>query len=302
MNQTLSQQTKDLLSKHNLRLKRSLGQNLMIDPAAIQRIIDAAELTKDDTVIEIGTGTGLLTKELAKVAKRVITFEVDRKIVEAAKDYLADCWNVDIINEDFLNVTGRWPCLPAGRWPMAGSEKSIPATGHRSPATKIVANIPYYITSPIIEKLISVRTNGHLPQQSLSLAVLTVQREFAERISAKPGTKEYGSFTVFMKFYCEAELVSFIPKTSFMPQPDIGSAIIRLKFREKPPVEVKDEKLFFEVVRVAFGQRRKTLKKALSAEFEKTKVEKALEKSGIDPVRRGETLSIDEFATLANNL
>lgn len=282
MNQSPSQETKDLLSKYNLQLKKSLGQNLMIDKAVLERIIEAAELLKDDTVIEIGTGTGLLSKELAKAAKKVITFEVDKRILEVAKEYLADCNNVEIVNEDFLKADLNTILSDYTLY-------SLPNT------LKAVANIPYYITSPIIEKIIENRKN-------LSLAVLTVQREFGERMTAVPGTKAYGSFSIFVNFYCEPEIVSLIPKSSFLPQPDIGSAIIRLKFRTTPAVKVKSEKTFFDSVHAAFGQRRKTLRKALSAKFDRNKVEKSLEISGIDPKRRGETLSLDEFAHLSDLL
>jgi len=298
MELSLSSQTKSLLSKNNVRLKKSLGQNLMIDKAVIQRMIEAAELSKDDTVLEIGTGTGLLTKELAKAAGKIVTFEVDRNILKAAREYLASCRNVEIVNEDFLKGTRDWG-LGAGKNNSSG-------TSPRLPAPKLVANIPYYITTPIIEKILTVRAylpaGRHGCHTPLTLAVLTVQREFAERMSAKPGTKEYGSFTVFLDYHCEAELVSLVPKTAFMPQPDIGSAVIRLKFRKSPPVAVKDEKLFFEVVRASFSQRRKTLRNCLLTKFDQKIVDAALSASGIDGKRRGETLSTYEFARLASNI
>jgi 16S rRNA (adenine1518-N6/adenine1519-N6)-dimethyltransferase len=254
----------------------------LTDQAALSRIINAAELSKEDSAIEIGTGTGILTKELSVHVKNVITFEVDKKIIEVSKEYLSGCNNVTIINEDFLEAN------PLSFLPLNKGEMSEGQKGY-----KIVANVPYYITSPIIEKIIEDKI-------CVSIAVLTVQREFAERIVAKPGTKDYGSFSIFVNYYCEPEIVSYIPKSSFLPQPDVGSAIIKLKFRKEPPVKVKSEEIFFKAVRASFGQRRKTLRNALQAKFEVSDIDKALALSGIDPKRRGETLAIQEFANLSN--
>ena len=210
-----SQLTKDLLTKHSFHLKRRLGQNLLTDEACLNRIIEAADLSEEDTVIEIGTGTGILTKELAKTAKKVITFEIDKRIVEIAREYLKDCTNIEIINEDFLTVG-------------AGRNLRLAET------VKFVANVPYYITTPIIEKILST---------PFSCAVLTVQREFAERMTANPGTKEYGSFTIFVNYYTEPEIVSYIPRSAFLPQPTVGSAIIRLA--AKPVGARRDAPLHF---------------------------------------------------------
>ena len=275
MNTSLSHLTRSLLNKHGFRIKKSLGQNFLTDPVALQRIVDAAEISKDDTVIEVGTGTGILTKELAKLAKRVISFEIDKKVIAVAIDYLVGCNNVEIVDRDFLDA-------------------DLTDIG----ASKVVANVPYYITTPIIEKIVDhVRTGGRL-----SLAILTVQREFAERMTAKPGTKEYGSFTVFVNYHTEPEIIANIPRSSFLPQPDVSSSIIRLKIRKSPIVDVKDEELFFKVVRASFGQRRKTLRNCLISKFDVNKVDAALAAAGIDPKRRGETLSIREFAALADQL
>lgn len=296
MNENISQITKTLLNKHHIHLKKSLGQNLLIDQASLERITSAAQLTKDDVVIEIGTGTGILTKELAKTAKKVITFEIDKKIIEVAKDYLIDCDNVEIKNEDFIKVD-MGSVIPA-KAGISSIYPGMPAfagmTAQTSSQTiKVVANVPYYVTTPIIEKI--------LESKRFSSAVLTVQREFAERMAAKLGTKDYGSFTIFMNFYTEPEIISYIPRSSFLPQPDVGSAIISLKIRKTPPVDVKNEEAFFKAVRAAFGQRRKTLRNALSSVFDIKEIDSALKKAGIDPKRRGETLSIREFASIQLN-
>ncbi len=275
MNESISQQTKSLLLKHGFHLKKSLGQNLLIDPGSLNRIIGSAGISEKDIILEIGTGTGILTKELAKKAKRVISCEIDKRIFEIANEYLAGIDNVELRNEDFLKT-------------------DIPAAIHRLPLPiKVIANVPYYITTPIIEKLLKHK-------ELLSEVILTVQREFAERMAAKPGTKDYGSFSVFVNYYTEPNILFNIPRSAFLPQPDVGSAVISLAVRKSPAVAVKDEKVFFEIVRAAFNQRRKTLKKALSAKFRPEIIENALSKSGIDGKRRGETLSIEEFAKISD--
>ena len=277
---SISQLTKDLLTKHNFHLKKGLGQNLLTDEACLNRIVEAAALSKDDTVIEIGTGTGILTKELAKVAKKVITFEIDKRIVEIAKEYLNGIDNIEIINEDFLKSDISYSSLVICH-------------------LKFVANVPYYITTPIIEKIVATphATSLRMIPQTI---VLTVQREFAQRMVAKPGTKDYGSFTIFVNYYTEPEIVSYIPKSAFLPQPTVGSAVIKLIPR---PVKTHcNASLLFPIVRAAFNQRRKTLRNALIARFDEDKVDNALSKAGIDPKIRGERLSIEDFVRLSDAL
>lgn len=293
MNQSISQQTKTLLLKHGFHLKKSLGQNLLIDPGSLNRIIEASDISEEDIILEIGTGTGILTKELSKKAKKVVSYEIDKRIFEVAKEYLAGIDNIDLRNKDFLRAT-----LTPASLPLAGEGR-----------VRVIANVPYYITTPIIEKIIMINRNNHVkacgrtPQQILiSSAILTVQREFAERMVAKPGTKDYGSFSIFVNYYTEPKILFNIPRSAFLPQPDVGSAVISLAVRKRPAVAVKDEKVFFEIVRAAFNQRRKTLKKALSAKFPPEVIENALSKSGIDGRRRGETLSIEEFAKICDCL
>ena len=286
MNESISQQTKSLLTKHDFHLKKSLGQNLLVDPACLNRIAEAAKISKEDIVLEIGTGSGILTKEIAKRAKQVISYEIDKRIFEVAKEYLAGIDNIDLKNEDFLKAS-LTPIPPA----MNAGQASPMGRG----GIKIVANVPYYITTPIIEKIFE---NKGL----FSTVVLTVQREFAERMAAKPGTKQYGSFTIFVNYHSSPKIVFNIPKSAFLPQPDVGSAVISMDIREKPKVAVNDEKTFFDIVRAAFGQRRKTLRNALLSKFDADVIDNALTRSGIDGKRRGETLSIEEFSSLANKI
>lgn len=244
----------------------------MVDPASLNRIIDAADISKEDTVIEIGTGSGILTKEISKKANKVISFEIDKRIFEVAKEYLRGIDNIDLRNEDFLRAD------------LKDVSKA-----------KVVANVPYYITTPIIERIFENKA-------LFSTVTLTVQREFAERMAARSGTKQYGSFTIFVNYHTEPKIAFYIPRSAFLPQPDVGSAVICMDIRKKPKVTVKDEKIFFEMVRAAFGQRRKTLRNALLSKFDSELVDKALSGSGIDGKRRGETLSIEEFGMLANEV
>jgi len=280
---SLSEDTKNLLDSFNIRLNKSLGQHFLVDQAALSRIVEAAELSRNDLVLEIGTGIGALTRELCSKAGFVISSEYDKKLIHAAEEYLKGQGNYEIVAGDFLK-------LDLG--PMLARFKDYKSR-------KVVANLPYYITSPIIEKLIDNRS-------CFKCMILTIQREVAHRIVSKPGTKEYGSFTVFVNYYCKPKIVSYIPKSSFLPQPDVGSAVIRLDVHEKPAVKVKSEKLFFDVMHAAFMQRRKMLKNAIeNAKIEgldRAKIEEALASSGIDLRRRGETLSIEEFAKLADHL
>lgn len=259
----------------NLRLKKSLGQNLMADKNIVQKIINNAKLCPDDVVVEIGTGTGILTKEIAKKASKVISFEIDKKIIIAAREYLEGFNNIEIINEDFLKYNLNTTLQKYG-----------------SHNLKAVANLPYYITSPIIEKIFISKL--------FSDAVLTVQKEFAQRITAKPRTKSYGSFTIFVNYYSEPLIISKVSKSSFLPKPKVDSAIVFLKIRKTPIVHVKSEETFFKIVRAAFGQRRKILRNALSSKFDLKKIDAALSISNIDPMRRGETLAIEEFADITN--
>jgi len=263
---------RELLHKHGIKLNKSLGQHFLSDTSQLKKIADAASLTKDDIVLEVGTGVGTLTKYLAQKAGFVISVEIDKKMIPAAKEYLRDFDNIKIINADIMKCN--IPKLLADH----------PGYKHK----KVVANVPYYLTTPLITLLIGSKAK-------FESIVLTIQNEVAERIISEPGRKQYGSFTVFVNYYTKPEIKARIPNTAFTPPPEVGSAVLRLDVLNKPPVKVKDEKLFFRVVRGAFNQRRKMLKNALEAARigwpEATK---------IDGKRRGETLSMEEFAELAN--
>jgi 16S rRNA (adenine1518-N6/adenine1519-N6)-dimethyltransferase len=274
---------KELLSEHRIRLNRSLGQHFLFDPQILERIVQAADVTKDDLVLEIGAGIGTLTKVIAKHAGFVIAFEMDSKLIEAATKNLKDLKNVLLINEDIMKA-----------FIKKILEKQ---TGFKS--IKVVANVPYYITSPLISLLLE----GDVKYKCI---VLTIQKEVAERIAGTPGNKKYGSFTIFVNYYAKPKISFLIPAKCFTPPPKVDSAVIRLDVLDEPPVKVKDEKMFFRVVHAAFMQRRKTLRNAIINAFipgvDAAKLDKALKHCSIDGKRRGETLSLQEFASLSNTL
>lgn len=276
--------TKGILEKYGFSFKKSLGQNFLIDPNILTKIVDFAGLTENSAAIEIGPGIGALTEQLAKRADKVLAFEIDQRLIPILKDTLAPYPNVEVINQDVLeaDVNG------------VISDKFLP-----NQDIMVVANLPYYVTTPILMKLLM----DNLPIRGI---VVMIQKEVADRLSAKPGTKEYGSLSVAIQYYATAEVVMKVPKTVFIPQPNVDSAVIRITKLNKPPVEVKDEEHFFNVVRASFGQRRKTLLNNLSNNLDtgmnREELELLLNNIDIDPRRRGETLSIEEFAKLSNAL
>lgn len=277
---SLSAYTRGLLAKYNFPPKKKLGQNFIIDKASVDRIVLALRLSEDDCVLEIGTGLGTLTKELARIAKRVFSVEYDKLLFEIVKEVLKEQKNIELIREDFLRLDVK---------------KLLKKCGHY----KIAGNLPYYITSPIIEKLVEVRPR-------FELAALTMQKEVADRIAARAGTKEYGSLSIYVQYHFAVEIKSLIPNSAFFPHPSISSALITLTPRENPPVSVLNEQIFFDIVHAAFGHRRKILRNAilLSRKLSATEedLDRAFLKAEISGVRRGETLSLDEFAKLANAL
>ena len=272
--------TRQLIKKHNIRLVKSLGQNFLIDEKVTKRIVDTAELSNADTVIEIGPGIGNMTVELAGRVRRVIAFEIDRRLIPALQDNLGGALNVDIINKDIMDVD-------------IGTIQSETREGR----LKVVANLPYYITTPIIMRFLE-------ESNSIDSMVFMVQKEVASRMTAKPGGKDYGALTVAVQYYSLPEMVFDVAPHCFIPQPGVDSTIIKLVKNEKPPVEVLDRKLFFKVVRSSFGQRRKTLVNALynSGAFGRTKeeIKQILRYTGIHENARGETLSMKEFAEISN--
>ena len=277
--------TQEILKKYGFSFKKSLGQNFLIDPNILRNIVSHANLTENSGAIEVGPGIGALTEHLARAAKKVVSFEIDQRLLPVLEDTLSPYDNVKIVHSDILKADV--PAVIAEEMP--GIEDIM-----------VVANLPYYVTTPILMKLL----NDRLPIRGF---VVMMQKEVADRITAKPGTKAYGSLSIAIQYYCTAEVAMVVPKTVFMPQPNVDSAVIRLIRHEKPPVEVINEDFLFEVSRASFAQRRKTILNNLqnglpSGKQKKDEIIRALEQVGVDPTRRGETLSIEEFGRLADAL
>lgn len=276
--------TKQILEKHGFSFKKSLGQNFLIDTNILKRIVDAAHLTASSAVIEIGPGIGALTEQLAKQVGAVVAFEIDQRLIPILQETLAPYPQVKIINQDVLKADVK--AIIAQE--LSGADDIA-----------VVANLPYYVTTPILMKLLEAQ----LPVRTI---VVMIQKEVAERIAAGPNTKSYGSLSIAAQYYAEAETVFTVPKTVFVPQPNVDSAILRLTLRRHPPVEVANEALFFEIVRASFAQRRKTLLNNLSHHFAKKltkgETEQLLLDIDIDPKRRGESLSMAEFARLTDKM
>ncbi|UPT58095.1 16S rRNA (adenine(1518)-N(6)/adenine(1519)-N(6))-dimethyltransferase RsmA [Geobacillus thermoleovorans] len=277
--------TKEILERYGFSFKKSLGQNFLIDANILRKIVDVADISPDTGAIEIGPGIGALTEQLARRAKKVVAFEIDGRLLPILADTLSPYDNVRIFHQDVLKVDLH-----------AVIAEELADVSDRM----VVANLPYYVTTPIIMKLLTER----LPIRGM---VVMLQKEVADRLAAKPGTKDYGSLTIAVQYYTEAEVVMTVPRTVFMPQPNVDSAVIRLVKRQHPPVVVDDEGVFFQVVRASFAQRRKTLFNNLTNNLpggkeNKEQIERVLVALGIDPRRRGETLDIAEFASLSNAL
>jgi len=276
---SLRQITKGLLATYNRRPREHLSQNFLINPEVLQRITKAAEISKDDLVIEIGTGLGVLTNELAEQAGFVVTVEIDGEFNQISKAVLKKHDNINFILADFLKLD-----LDKVIRENLGSFKNI----------KVVANVPYHITSPIIEKLI--KYNKVHAENLIQLILLTIQKEVAERMASAPGSKVYGSLSVFVQYYNETKIHSLIPRFSFYPQPSVSSAILILKPYTLKPFVAADEDLLEQIVRSGFGNRRKQLRNTISKFGEK------VNNAGIDLSRRPETLSIEEFVKIANTI
>lgn len=277
--------TKGILEKYGFSFKKSLGQNFLIDTNILKRIVDFAEMGEETCAIEIGPGIGALTEQLARNSNKVVAFEIDQRLLPILAETLSPYSNVKVIHQDVLK---------------ADVKKVIDEEFADGADIMVVANLPYYVTTPIIMKLLEEK----LPIRGI---VVMLQKEVADRISAKPGTKDYGSLSIAIQYYTHAETVMIVPKTVFVPQPNVDSAVIRLTVRERPAVDVKDESFFFIVTKASFAQRRKTLLNNLTSQLPNGKEKKeaiidALNASGIDPTRRGETLSLEEFAQLSDLL
>lgn len=275
------QNTIEILQKYNFNFQKKFGQNFLIDEHVLDKIIRAAEITKDDYVLEIGPGIGTMTQYLACAAREVTAVEIDRALIPILEDTLKEYDNVSIINEDILKVD------------IAALAKE--KNGGRP--IKVVANLPYYITTPIIMGLFE----SHVPLESITVMV---QKEVADRMQVGPGTKDYGALSLAVRYYAEPYIVANVPPNCFMPRPAVGSAVIRLTRHQKPPVEVMDEKLMFRLIRASFNQRRKTLANGLknSGELNLSKevITAAIEKLGKGSSVRGEALDLEEFARLTN--
>ncbi|MGP1598556.1 16S rRNA (adenine(1518)-N(6)/adenine(1519)-N(6))-dimethyltransferase RsmA [Peptoanaerobacter stomatis] len=273
--------TKNIIQKYGFKLTKSLGQNFLINENILNEIIEAAEITKDDVVIEIGTGIGTLTSKLCERAKRVVAVEIDKNLLPILNETLSAYQNIDIINKDILKID---------------INKELKNLGINQ-KVKVVANLPYYITTPIIMKILEEKVN-------VSVMVLMLQKEVANRINAQHSTKDYGSLSIAVQYYCDTQIICKVPKNSFIPEPNVDSLVIKLTVNEKRKVEIEDEELFFKLVRGSFAKRRKTILNSLTGYedlADKEKLEKLFEISQIDSKRRGETLTIQDFAKLTQN-
>lgn len=275
--------TIEVLNKYQFMFQKKFGQNFLIDTHVLEKIIQSANITKEDFVLEIGPGIGTMTQYLAEAAREVTAVEIDRNLIPILKDTLSGYDNVNVINEDILKVD---ICRLA-------QEKN----GGRP--IKVVANLPYYITTPIIMGLFE----SHVPLDSITIMV---QKEVADRMQVGPGTKDYGALSLAVQYYAQPYIVANVPPNCFMPRPKVGSAVIRLTRYAQPPVQVDDEKKMFRLVRASFNQRRKTLVNGLnnSQEVHATReaVLAALEQMGLSPTVRGEVLTLEQFAQLSNLL
>ncbi len=275
--------TIEIIKKYDFAFQKKFGQNFLIDSHVLNKIITSSNITKEDVVIEIGPGIGSLTQQLAENAKQVIAVEIDKKLIPILEDTLSDYNNITIINEDILKVD---------------IVKLVEEKNDNKPI-KVVANLPYYITTPIIMGLFE----SNVPVDSITVMV---QKEVADRMKAKPGTKDYGALSLAVGYYSEPYIVANVPPNCFMPRPKIGSAVIKLTKHKQPPVDVEDAKLLFKIIRASFNQRRKTLINGLynnlDGMFDKDQLKQAIENIGLKLNVRGETLSLEEFSNLANEL
>ncbi|BEP27702.1 16S rRNA (adenine(1518)-N(6)/adenine(1519)-N(6))-dimethyltransferase RsmA [Helicovermis profundi] len=273
---------KYIMEKYNFRFSKRLGQNFLIDNTTVENIINGSGITNNDNVIEIGPGIGVMTYDMAKIANKIVAIEIDNSLLPVLGETLEEFENIKIINGDVLKLD---------------INKIIEEEfGGKFP--KVIANLPYYITTPIIMKLLEENAN-------VTDIIVMVQKEVAERIVSKPSKKSYGVLSVAVQYYAKASTVMKVPRSVFMPQPSVESTVIHLKIRENPPVKLLSKPFFFRVVRAAFAMRRKTLLNTISGGnlgINKEQTKELLSNSNIDSIRRGETLSIDEFALLSNNI
>ena len=275
--------TIEVLHKYNFNFQKKFGQNFLIEPGVLETIVEAAEIGEEDCVLEIGPGIGTMTQYLAEQAGEVIAVEIDKALIPILKDTLSAYTNVTVINADILKLD---------------VEELVREKNGGKPV-KVVANLPYYITTPIIMQLFE----SHVPLESITIMV---QTEVAQRMQVGPGTKDYGALSLAVQYYSRPEIVTHVPPSCFIPRPNVGSTVIRLNRYEKPPVETADEEFMFRLIRASFNQRRKTLVNGLSnasgLNLTKEEVTDALEKMGLPATIRGETFTLEQFARLGSLL
>ncbi|MDY4561146.1 MAG: 16S rRNA (adenine(1518)-N(6)/adenine(1519)-N(6))-dimethyltransferase RsmA [Peptostreptococcus porci] len=283
MNKRLSSHkaTMEIVKKHEFRFNKSLGQNFLIDDNIIDKIISGSGVKDGDKVIEVGPGIGTLTREIAARADKVMAVEIDKNLIPILKDTMEDYENFNVVNEDIIKA----------------DIKGLIEEHLDGGPVKLIANLPYYITTPIIMRFLEEGIN-------VTDIVVMVQKEVAERMNAAPGGKDFGALSVAVQYYCDTEIIAKVPRHMFVPQPNVDSIVIALRVRGEKKYDVDNEELFFKVVKAAFGQRRKTLLNSISSMgiLDKKVVSQILQESNIDEKRRGETLSLDEFAVLSNNI
>lgn len=283
MNQKLSdpKKTIEVIQKYQFAFQKRFGQNFLIDAHVLEKIVSAAGITKDDCVLEIGPGIGTMTQYLAESAGQVIAVEIDTNLLPILADTLKEYSNVKVINQDILKV----------------DINELVKEYNNGRPIKVVANLPYYITTPIIMGLFE----SNVPIDNITVMV---QKEVADRMQVGPGSKDYGALSLAVQYYASPYIVANVPPNCFIPRPNVGSAVIRLTRYQEPPVQVKDPKLMFKLIRASFNQRRKTLQNGLNnspeISFSKEEITKAIESLGVSPSVRGEALSLEQFAQLAN--
>lgn len=279
----IPQNTIEVLQKYHFNFQKKYGQNFLIDTTVLDRIISAAGITKEDCVLEIGPGIGTMTQYLAESAREVVAVEIDKALIPILEDTLSDYDNVTVINEDILKL----------------DINRIVQEKNDGRPIRVVANLPYYITTPIIMGLFE----SHVPLKSITIMV---QKEVADRMQVGPGTKDYGALSLAVQYYASPQIVANVPPNCFIPRPKVGSAVIRLTRYEEPPVQVADEKKMFAIIRASFNQRRKTLVNGLGnaagLQVTKEQVLAALDQMGLPAAVRGETLTLEQFARLSNLL
>ena len=280
MEASLAYKTKKIVEKYGFSFKKNFGQNFLVDERVLGKIVSSAEMSKDDVVIAVGPGIGTLTQALAKEAYKVVAVEIDTTLVPILGELLSDFDNIEIINEDILKV-------------------DVNAIAEKYPDKKIkmVANLPYYITTPIIMNVLE----NHIPVESITVMI---QKEVAYRMKAQPSTKDYGSLSLAVQYYCEPYLVANVPQNCFMPRPNVDSAVIKLTVMDKPKVQVNNEKFMFEFIKAAFSQRRKTLVNCIFSSglltLSKDEIGKMLNGLGYDERVRGESLTLEDYGKITD--